>query len=174
MCTGRGALHQRHSHASRNDSCHTTTTTTPSIHHFPTDFSRLRPSFNQLPPTSSFRSTTKTTPLRIALYFIDPGARGGAMAKPTSLSDPSIPIGPAIHVVHISGRCFSQTLVWPTHATRVWVWEGGCRCGFHCERRDFASENETPDTAGRRWYAVASETRVTSEMNLHQKKEGIK
>ena len=29
------------------------------------------------------------------------------------------------------------------------------------ERRDFASENES---LGRRWYAVASETRVASEM----------
>ena len=39
------------------------------------------------------------------------------------------------------------------------------------ERRDFASENES---LGRRWYAVASETRVASEMNLPQNKEGIK
>ena len=41
------------------------------------------------------------------------------MAKSTSLSDPSIPIGPALHVVRLSGRCFSQTLVWPAHAVRV-------------------------------------------------------
>jgi len=96
------------------------------------------------------------------------------MAKPTSSSDPSIPIGPGLHVVRLSGRGFGQMIVWPAHAARVWVWEGGCRCGFHSERRDFASENETPDTAGRWWYAVASETRVASEMNLPQKKEGIK
>ena len=96
------------------------------------------------------------------------------MAKPASSSDPSIPIGPGLHVVRLSGRDFGQRIVWPAHAARVCVWEGGCRCGFHSERRDFASENETPDTAGRRWYAVASETRVASEMNLPQKKEGIK
>ena len=71
------------------------------------------------------------------------------MAKPTSLSDPRIPIGPALHVVHLSGRGFSQTLVRPAHAARVWVWEGGWWRSFHSERRDFASENETPDTAGR-------------------------
>ena len=59
---------------------------------------------NQLDPT-----------LRIAPYFIDHGARGGAMVKPTSSSDPSIPIGPGLHVVHLSGRGFGQTLVWPTH-----------------------------------------------------------
>ena len=96
------------------------------------------------------------------------------MAKPMSLSNPSIPIGPGLHVVCLSGWDFGQMPVWPAHATRVWVWEGGCRCGFHSERRDFASENETPDTAGRRWYAVASDKRVASEMNLPQKKEGIK
>ena len=108
----------------------------------------------------------------IAPSFIDHGARGGAMAKPTSLSDPSIPIGTALHVVRLSEQCFSQTLVWPAHATRVWVLEGGCRCGFHSERRDFASENETPDTADRRWYAVASETRVASETISPQKIKG--
>ena len=37
------------------------------------------------------------------------------MAKLTSSSDPSIPIGPGLHVVHLSGRGFGQTPVWPTH-----------------------------------------------------------
>ena len=41
-----------------------------------------------------------------------------------------------------------------------WVWEGGSRCGFHSELRDSASENETPDIVGSRWYAMVSETRV--------------
>ena len=79
------------------------------------------------------------------------------MAKPTSSSNPSVPIGPGLHVVCLSGRGFSQALVWPAHATRVWVWKGGSRCGFHSELRDSASENKSLD---RRWYAVVSETRV--------------
>ena len=91
------------------------------------------------------------------------------MAKPTSSSNPSIPIGPGLHVVCLSGRGFGQTLVWAAHAARVWVWEGGCRCGFHSERRDFASENELLD---RRWYAVASETRVANETISLQKIKG--
>ena len=37
------------------------------------------------------------------------------MAKPTSLSDPSILIGSALYVVRLSGWCFGQTLVWPAH-----------------------------------------------------------
>ena len=37
------------------------------------------------------------------------------MAKLTSLSDPSIPIGPGLHVVRLSGRGFGQTLVWLAH-----------------------------------------------------------
>ena len=88
---------------------------------------------------------------------MQPGARGGAMAKVTSSSDPSIPIGPVLHVVRLSGRGFGQTPVWPAHVARVCVWEGGSRCGFHSELRDSASENESLD---RRWYAVVSETRV--------------
>ena len=82
------------------------------------------------------------------------------MAKLTSSSDPSIPIGPGLHVVRLSGWGFGQTPVWPTHAARVWVWEGGSRCGFHSELRDSASENETPDTVDSRWYTMVSETRV--------------
>ena len=82
------------------------------------------------------------------------------MAKPTSSSDPSIPIGPALHVVRPSGRRFGQTPVWLAHTACVWVWKGGSRCGFHSELRDSASENETPDTVGSRWYAMVSETRV--------------
>ena len=48
------------------------------------------------------------------------------MAKPTSSSDPSIPIGPALHVVRLSGLGFSQTPVWSAHATHVWPLAGGC------------------------------------------------
>ena len=37
------------------------------------------------------------------------------MVKLTSSSDPSIPIGPGLHVIRLSGRGFGQTLVWPAH-----------------------------------------------------------
>ena len=80
--------------------------------------------------------------------FIQPGAWGGAMAKPTSSSDPNITIRPGLHVVRFSGWGLGQTPVWPTHAARVWVWEGGSRCGFHSELWDSASENETHGYSG--------------------------
>ena len=47
---------------------------------------------------------------------------------------------------------------------------GGAAYGVcPAERRDFASENES---LGRRWYAVASETRVASETISPQKIKG--
>jgi len=75
-------------------------------------------------PTSPFQKPTTTfqiqrqpslashSTLRIVPYFIDHGVRGGAMAKPTSLS---VPIGPGLHVVRLSGRGFGQTLVRTAH-----------------------------------------------------------
>ena len=75
-----------------------------------------------------------------------------------------MPIGPAFHVVRLSGLGFSQTPVWSAHAAHVRTLAGGWWCSFSvcpAERRDFASENES---LGRQWYAVASETRVASEM----------
>ena len=112
-------------------------------------FSSTSPTCNSLqrPNNSQFSSISPTThktnyaTQRSAL--LQPGGRGGAMAKPTLSSDPSIPIGPGLQLVRLAGRGFGQMIVWPAHAVRVCVWEGGCRCDFHSERRDFASENES-------------------------------
>ena len=95
------------------------------------------------------------------------------MAKPTSSSNPSIPIGPGLHVVRPSGRGFGQTPVWPAHAARVWVWKGGSRCSFHSELRDSASENETPETAGRRWNRLSS-PKCPLGFGLRRRDEGSK
>ena len=77
-------------------------------------------------PSQPLQPTNFDHSLRIAPYFIEPGVRGGAISKPTSSSDPSIPIGPALHVVRLSGLGFSQTPVWSAHAAHVWPLAGGC------------------------------------------------
>ena len=63
-------------------------------------------------------SLTSHSTLRIVPCFIDHGVRGGAMAKPTSLS---VPIGPGLHVVRLSGRVFRPDTGKARPHRRVWV-----------------------------------------------------
>ena len=82
------------------------------------------------------------------------------MAKPTSLS---VPIGPGLHVVRLSGRGFGQTLVRPAH-TAV--------SGFRKVNGGAATvtilgilPQKTSLWVGAR-HVVSSETRVASEMKV--------
>ena len=119
-----------------------------------------QPTCNSLP--NQLAIIFPTNQLHGGPCFLEPGGRGGALPKPDVIvrAEHADWTGPSRGPPFWAGFQPDSGMVCPRRACLAF----GRWCSFSvcpAEPRDFASENES---LGRRWYAVASETRVASEM----------